>query len=312
MSDPFRFKLKAEAEDIFLEEKEKKELRIAGKPAKFIPKKPYKLPSKKPYKKKVRKAVTVKRKKFIEAKKRKKRKFPKVEFKPKRYKKYEKIPIDKGGRVTVRKRLGGGPGLFGKGMEMYPSKIGWYGPYPAPLGDDVIIDIRLTEHGKNMCKASSAIYKMALSFLESELYFRVYTDLLSLISRKVPKDTGSLRRSLRWFVTAGQGSILNTDIDNMRLFIRIGSSLEYAGVVARMPTDMLAHPGKHTGRNLKSRRTGRVLKDPEAATNFYRIMIEIAWKNLVKYINAGIGKFGRGFWTGRLDPSNRHGGRVRW
>lgn len=307
MSDPFRFKLKAEAEDIFLEEKIKKEARLAAKPARFVPKKPYKLPSKKPYKKKVRKAVTVKRKKKIDVK-RKKRVFPKVEFKPKRYKKYEKT----GERITVRKRLGGGPGLFGRGKEMYPSKVGWFGPYPAPLGDDIIIDIRLTEHGKNMCRSSSGIYKMAVSFLESELYFRINAALLDLINRKVPKDTGALRKSLRWFVTAGQGSIKDLSIDNMRLYIRIGSSLKYAGTVAHMPTTMLAHPGGHTGRNLKSRRTGKTLRDPEAATNFYRVMIETVWKKVVTYINQGIGKFGHGFWTGIVDPKGRHGGKVNW
>lgn len=277
--DPFTAKLAAEAEDILAEEDDRLETKRAQIKMRLVGKKKLHMI----HLKGLQKSKTIKKAKPKKPKKPK----TSVKIRGKSYKnvvdlrgpdfgRKRRIGVEKKpGWIVKKKRKGGGPG--GK----------WVGPYlhkapggGVPMGDDLILDIALSDLGKAEIAFGTFTKGDVVRFLEGQVYFTLYAIMMDLIARKVPRDTGLLRQRMRHSISKAYSIVPSsrTSIDDMRLTVMLMADVGYAGIVNRMPTSMLAHPGSHKGRNLRSRKTGKRLRDPDAATNFYNVIKEIAWR----------------------------------
>jgi hypothetical protein len=162
----------------------------------------------------------------------------------------------RGGAITgARKRIGGAGGRLGQ-MK--------------PLGPDTMCEINLSDEGERILKLGftrDLTLKHVFGLIYNQIYkeLREYTD--KWIEVKVPSDTENLRKSMHNAMLPSGGS--NTD--NFPLYVEMNTNgIEYAGVVNKMPTEWLQHPGSHW---YNKGRFGQDLEDEGAETGWYNWIV---------------------------------------
>lgn len=195
--------------------------------------------------------------------------------------------------------------LVGRRGRRLVTRRPWLGP-AQQLGDDVVVEILPSANFRLLVQNSNAQQirkdlprliqlinsKIKFSWLGLwralyNLYDRTYSYMMPLIGHPqggnegyAPRDTGSLRRSMR----NSLGEPISTIVHDVRdvvnalssgaPFIRMVLStpdIDYANPVNNMPTSWLAHPGSHPPGTRG--RLGTVLHDPNARKGWYNLIL---------------------------------------
>jgi len=159
----------------------------------------------------------------------------------------------------------------------------WYGPYPNPLGMIHIIELKLS--GKLAIFLNrgrfSETHKMMIHQNIRDAMIALHEKIIDFawtqIEKYAPKDTGALRQSLLSSLT--EISSKRPTLDKLELNLRFFSELEYAGIVNRMPNDVLQHT---TAQGIRGR-YGAIKNDPDAVKGFYSVII-LNTRNMIKNV----------------------------
>ena len=160
--------------------------------------------------------------------------------------------------------------------EEYPIRVkrpidikqGFFGSYPAPVGIHRLYNLELSPNGFAFLTLNP---NLITNFIHRIRYFFrvIQIEAEKVIMKKVPSDTGMLRKSFIKSVS-DQNSIFPkltvSSLSDLKISMRWFSELEYAGIVNKMPTGMVRH---HRNQKIRSWRTGKFLHDPEAVGMFF-------------------------------------------
>lgn len=180
----------------------------------------------------------------------------------------------------------------------------WLGPYPNPISDYLIINVELSEQGKNLV----ALGRILPSFFNAEkisaklrkMFLNIKREMIAWINQVVPKDTGTLRETLIYSISEGgkdpysfappAGGTKKPDEFRVLMILSAGQ-IPYAGILEKMNTDPPSYYVRHTGKPWEiSRKTGRKLYDPKARHDYRLYLIgqarRIAKKHYKAFLNS--------------------------
>jgi len=147
----------------------------------------------------------------------------------------------------------------------------WLGPYPAPLGDDLILSLELIMTPLQETQRDKA----GLIAVMTTIYDRLYEVILKMIDRYTPEDTGYLKRSLKFSISRGYADLPNINDIKPTLKLWLHATPDYAGIVNKMntisPPPHVRHP-PHL-KNYKIGKSGIELNDPKAIGHFYDFIL---------------------------------------
>lgn len=150
------------------------------------------------------------------------------------------------------------------------------------LGMDIVIEVSITDD-LDQYQIREFNYKNVATILESTIYEPLREYLMGpgrggvsgLINTTAPRDTGALRESLEDGVEAGLPSIDDFQKKVGPFSVKLGTpEIPYAKPVNKMPTTWLRHPKQSAQRaHLNVGRRGKKLKDPEARSGWYNLIL---------------------------------------
>lgn len=177
----------------------------------------------------------------------------------------------------------------------------WIGPYPSPLGDDLILSMEII-----IAPDILAQNKMVTTM--HDIYHRLRIIIYDLINQYTPKDTGLLRRSMKKSISERNTDLPKPNDNKATLKMWLFAEPDYAGIVNRMNTNLppphVRHP-PYAG-NYRVGKSGILLNDPTAIGHYYdfillnarkkaKEVVEIELRILAKNLNMLYGTLKRLF-----------------
>lgn len=168
------------------------------------------------------------------------------------------------------------------------------GPFPNPLGPDVIIDITMSGLGR-LALESGILSKDEVRHFFDKIYTELYSFMYDYISKHTPVDTGALKiamlNGLKPPVSITEYANVN-DWDEFHLRVVLQAPIDYAGVVERMNTHPPSPYVQHHGLPHEvSWVTGKRLNDPHAWGGYYNLIrlgsrnkAQNIWKKQIKLL----------------------------